>query len=99
MSLRHVAGLIGRVVMAFRLDRSLTLYVFGPLSRFRRPRGLRIPILMYHSISDEPETGHPYYWINTSPARFTEHMKFLHDNNYEVISLSKAIELIRELGS
>jgi peptidoglycan/xylan/chitin deacetylase (PgdA/CDA1 family) len=50
---------------------------------------------MYHSISDEPETGHPYYWINTSPARFAEHMKFLHDNNYQVISLSTAVDLIR----
>jgi peptidoglycan/xylan/chitin deacetylase (PgdA/CDA1 family) len=50
---------------------------------------------MYHSISDEPETGHPYYWINTSPERFAEHMKFLHDNNYQVISLSAAVDHIR----
>jgi peptidoglycan/xylan/chitin deacetylase (PgdA/CDA1 family)/glycosyltransferase involved in cell wall biosynthesis len=50
---------------------------------------------MYHSISNEPETGHPYYWINTSPARFAEHMKFLHDNNYQVISLSRAVEIIQ----
>jgi|GEM_PF-90729 len=85
--------------MAFRLDRCLTLYFFGPLLRFQRPRGLRIPILMYHSISNEPETGHPYYWINTSPARFAEQMKFLHDNNYHVISLSAAVDLIREQGS
>lgn len=54
---------------------------------------------MYHSISSESETGHPYYWINTSPPRFAEHMKFLHDNNYQVISLSRAVELIRGQGS
>jgi peptidoglycan/xylan/chitin deacetylase (PgdA/CDA1 family) len=54
---------------------------------------------MYHSISDEPESGHPYYWINTAPARFAEHMKFLRDNNYQVISLSRAVDLIREQGS
>ncbi len=78
-----------------RLDRLLTLYLFGPLARLRKPRGLRIPILMYHSISDDPETGHPYYWINTSPACFAEHMKFLYDNGYQVIPLSTAVEMIR----
>jgi peptidoglycan/xylan/chitin deacetylase (PgdA/CDA1 family) len=50
---------------------------------------------MYHSISDDPETGHPYYWINTKPALFAEHMKFLHDNNYQVIPLSTAVGMIR----
>ena len=54
---------------------------------------------MYHSISDEPESGHPYYWINTSPARFGEHMKFLQENNYTVISLSQAVEIIQSQGS
>jgi len=49
---------------------------------------------MYHSISDEPEKGHPYFWINTSPKRFAEHMKYLHENNYEVISLSEAVDII-----
>ncbi len=38
---------------------------------------------MYHSISDESEKGHPYFWINTSPKRFAEQMKFLYDNYYE----------------
>jgi len=79
-----------------RIDRLLTVYVFRPLARLRQPRGLRIPILMYHSISDEPETGHPYYWINTSPALFAEHMKFLHDHDYRVIPLSAAVDMIRE---
>jgi peptidoglycan/xylan/chitin deacetylase (PgdA/CDA1 family) len=50
---------------------------------------------MYHSISDEPEIGHPYYWINTSPARFAEHMKYLYDNGYQVIPLNKAVKMIR----
>lgn len=81
--------------MNFRLDRFLTLYLFGPLSRLRKPKGLRIPILMYHSISDGRENRHPYYWINTSPARFAEHMKYLHDNNYQVIPLAEAVEMIR----
>lgn len=51
--------------------------------------------MMYHSISDERESGHPYFWINTSPKRFTAHMKYLYDNNYHVISLAEAVELIR----
>jgi hypothetical protein len=81
--------------MSLRLDRLLTLYFFAPPARLFPPKkGIRIPILMYHSISDEPEHGHPYFWINTSPARFAEHMKFLQDNGYKVISLSEAVELI-----
>jgi len=51
---------------------------------------------MYHSICDEPEKGHPYFWINTSQKRFAEHMKFLHDNNYKVIDLSEAVRLISD---
>ena len=81
--------------MSFRVDRLLTLCFFGPLCRLLRPKGLRIPILMYHSISEERETGHPYYWINTSPDIFAEQMKCLHDNDYQVISLSDAVELIK----
>jgi len=49
---------------------------------------------MYHSISNEPEKGHPYFWINTSRKRFAEQMKFLKDNGYKVIPLSKAVTLI-----
>jgi peptidoglycan/xylan/chitin deacetylase (PgdA/CDA1 family) len=81
--------------MSFRFDRLLTLYFFGPVAGLFAPRkGIRIPILMYHSISDDPETGHPYFWINTSPARFAEQMKFLHENCYKVIPLSTAVDLI-----
>lgn len=78
-----------------RFDRFLTLYFFRHLARvLPQQKGIRIPILMYHSISDEPEKGHPYFWINTSPKRFSEHMQFLHDNNYRVISLSDAVHII-----
>ena len=81
----------------FRIDRFLTLHVFRHLNRMLpQPRGIRIPILMYHSICDEPEKGHPYFWINTSQKRFAEHMKFLADHDYQVIPLSRAIDLIRE---
>ena len=82
-----------------RLDRFLTLHFFGPVSRLRKSQGLRIPILMYHSISDEPESGHPYFWINSSPDRFAQHMKYLHNNDYQIIGLSQAVELIRSPGA
>ncbi|MCP4370264.1 MAG: polysaccharide deacetylase family protein [Deltaproteobacteria bacterium] len=51
---------------------------------------------MYHSISNESENGvHPYYKVNTSPEVFTMHMKSLYENNYKVISLSDAVNLLR----
>ena len=73
----------------FRLDRLLTLYFFYPLTRLRSSdREPRIPILMYHSISDsKQERIHPYYQTTTSPQVFVQHMKFLHDNGYSVINL------------
>jgi peptidoglycan/xylan/chitin deacetylase (PgdA/CDA1 family) len=88
---------IADFLMFLRLDRLLTLYFMGPIGkRFFSQKGVRIPILMYHSISDEKEKGHPYFWINTSPDRFAEQMKFLHDNGYKVISLSSAVDLITQ---
>ena len=73
----------------FRLDRFLTLYFFHPLSpRGKSANDLRIPILMYHSVSDAAEHGvHPYYRINTTPTIFAEHMKFLKENDYTPIDL------------
>ena len=50
---------------------------------------------MYHSISNDNEnTVHPYYRINTSPEVFTEHMRYLHDNNYSIVSLHDIKELL-----
>jgi len=78
-----------------RVDRILSLYFFHPLRKVvRRSKGIRIPILMYHSISDEPESGHPYFWTNTPPKRFAEQMRSLKENDYEVISLPDAAEIL-----
>ena len=73
----------------FRLDRFLTLYFFHPLvRRGGHSKEFRVPILMYHSISDDRENeGHPYYHINTSPAVFAEQMRFISDNDYSVVDL------------
>lgn len=82
---------------SFRLDRFLTLYFFYPLLRILpQERNSRIPILMYHSISDDKMEGvHPYYETNTSPKVFTDHMKFLYENNYKVINLDQALRVLK----
>jgi hypothetical protein len=80
---------------AFRADRFATLYFFHPLRRLR-PQGTRIPILMYHSISDADDSSrHPYYRTVTAPQVFDRHLKFLHDGGYRTISLSDAVRLLR----
>lgn len=78
-----------------RVDRFLTLYFFHLLRKTSpRRKGIRVPILMYHSISDAPEeVSHPYFKTNTSPRVFAEHMSMLREQSYSVISLSSAVEL------
>lgn len=41
-----------------------------------------IPVLMFHGV---PEYTHP--WVNTSPERFAEYMRFLADESFNVIAL------------
>jgi len=81
----------------FRLDRLLTLYFFHPLLRaISFHKKARIPILMYHSISNDNESNvHPYYRINTSPDVFAKHINFLHENNYKVIGLDQAVKTLK----
>jgi peptidoglycan/xylan/chitin deacetylase (PgdA/CDA1 family) len=75
-------------MISFRLDRLLTLYLFGPLLSKKQSSGnKRIPILMYHSVSDEKERTHPYYHVNTSPIVFDTHMRYLRENNYSTVNL------------
>ena len=76
------------IMINFRLDRFLTLYLFRHITKKQTSAGdKRIPILMYHSISDEKEKSHSYYHVNTSPAVFDAHMRYLYENNYSVINL------------
>jgi peptidoglycan/xylan/chitin deacetylase (PgdA/CDA1 family) len=82
--------------MSFRLDRLATLYVVNPLKRREAGNGSSIPILMYHSISDEVETGvHPYYRTVTSPQVFTAQMRYLYDNGYKTASLREVLTQIQ----
>ena len=50
-----------------------------------------IPILMYHSVSDDSEVGvAPYYRLTTSPARFRQQMLWLREAGYRSIDLTEA---------
>lgn len=76
-----------------RLDRAASLLIDSCRSRPLPNREVpAIPVLMYHSISEEDESAvHPYYRVTTSPSRFREHMDWLAANGYNAISLEEAI--------
>ncbi len=75
-----------------RLDRLATLYISFPLTQLLGPRaGTRVPILMYHSISDNLfGMSHPYYHINTPPRVFSEQMRWLRNHGFRCVSLEDA---------
>jgi peptidoglycan/xylan/chitin deacetylase (PgdA/CDA1 family) len=84
--------------MSFRFDRFATLCVVNPL-RSSSSNQTSIPILMYHSVSNGSQdiseekreaAAHPYYRTSTSPQRFAEQMKYLHDHDYGTISPREA---------
>jgi peptidoglycan/xylan/chitin deacetylase (PgdA/CDA1 family) len=74
-----------------RFDRLATLYVVSPLLRLGGSSERSVPILMYHSIADEDESGvHAYYRTKTSPAMFSAQLKCLNDSGYKVCTLDQA---------
>lgn len=78
---------------SFRLDRFLTLYFFHPLLKILpKSKESRMPILMYHSISnDRVKKVHPYYETSTSPYIFAQQMRFLYENGYHTVNIEEAI--------
>jgi peptidoglycan/xylan/chitin deacetylase (PgdA/CDA1 family) len=78
---------------AVRLDRTLTLGLFGPLGRLRmRGSSHGIPILMYHSVSqDLDDTVHPYFRTVTSPEKFALQVGVLRAAGYAAVTLSQAL--------
>jgi len=76
-----------------RLDRLITLYLSSPLARLFASAGAnRIPILTYHSISENLfGYSSPYYQINTSPAVFSEQMHWLRNAGYCTLNLPEAL--------
>ena len=77
-----------------RLDRLATLYLAQPLGAGRRSA---VPILMYHSVTEDRQPGiHPYYRTTVSPQVFAEQMAYLHREGYRTRSPG---ELVEALGS
>jgi peptidoglycan/xylan/chitin deacetylase (PgdA/CDA1 family) len=72
-----------------RLDRTISLYLSLPVMRFLgRDRLDCVPILAYHSISDNLfGHSHPYYQINTAPEVFRRQMCWLRTAGYQTIDL------------
>jgi peptidoglycan/xylan/chitin deacetylase (PgdA/CDA1 family) len=83
-----------------RLDRLITLGLVRPIRR--AVLGLnraQLPILMYHSISDEPEDeASPYYRTATRPAIFAQHMALLRDEGYRVMSVQDGLREFQSGG-
>ena len=83
-----------------RLDSHISTYAVRPLLRLTNSvnsSAYRIPILMYHNISDEKEDHlHPYFRLNTSPEVFRSHMSILKKNDYNVIGPSDVANLLRD---
>jgi peptidoglycan/xylan/chitin deacetylase (PgdA/CDA1 family) len=81
-----------------RLDRTLSLRLVHPLMRMNIPsHKLALPILMYHSISDDPESGvSTYYKTNTSPALFEQHLRYLNSKGFRSVNLVEAVRLLQQ---
>jgi peptidoglycan/xylan/chitin deacetylase (PgdA/CDA1 family) len=79
-----------------RLDRMMTLWVTRPLLSAGLAASRRtVPVLMYHSISGDPETGvAPYYKTATNPAVFEEQIRFLTDQGYQSVDVAEAFRLL-----
>lgn len=84
-----------------RVERAITLGIVYPFRKvISFPAKTGIPILMYHSISDDPEsTVHPYFRVNTSAAMFDRHLAFLHNNGFESLRLSRLSEALKNTKS
>jgi peptidoglycan/xylan/chitin deacetylase (PgdA/CDA1 family) len=81
-----------------RVDRFVTLRIVRPVRRIcARPTRPRIPILMYHSVSETSFKGvHPYFALETSPKVFAAQMTYLHESGYKTISTADLVRLLCE---
>lgn len=93
-----------RFVSSMRPDRFITLKLIQPFRRALVARhtspDASLPVLMYHSISDDAEPGvRPYYRVCTSPRRFRRQMQLLKDNGYRGVTLSEGLKSKSEIGN
>ena len=86
--------------MDLRVDRLATLYLVNPVLRRSSPPAGSIPILMYHSISNDAESGvRAYYRTATAPAVFASHMNYLHEQHYRTVNLAEAARALQNGGA
>ena len=87
------------------VDRLITLGVVSPVrhalgrlaatSLRRSASDPRLPILMYHSVSDDPESvPAPYYRTVTSPRIFAMQMAWLKTRGYRAVTLSEGLAML-----
>ena len=85
-----------------RPDRMASVCFFWPISRFTHwGNEPRVPILMYHSVSNNLfGKSHPYYQINTSPRVFEQQMRALRDAGYRTVEPADCVgdKLRRQAG-
>ena len=95
-----LANMIGDGFVMPRVDRLATLYLGYPIKRlFNWNDVSHVPILMYHSVSDNMfGKKHPYYQINTSPQIFARQMKWLHEAGYQTLTLAGLRDAIENGG-
>jgi peptidoglycan/xylan/chitin deacetylase (PgdA/CDA1 family) len=81
---------------SLRADRLATIYLVRPWRQLiARRNSKRIPILMYHSISELSATNaHPYFETRTSPGVFEMQMKYLYENGYSTISPADVVAIL-----
>jgi peptidoglycan/xylan/chitin deacetylase (PgdA/CDA1 family) len=85
-----------RLFMSVRLDRLLSLCLFQPLRRsLGGTGGFRLPVLMYHSISDGAEADVPaYYRTSTSPGTFAAQMAWLQAHGFKAVNLKTGLRML-----
>lgn len=78
----------------------MSLYAFRPLAELNFVSAKRaLPILMYHSVSDDPEPGvPPYYKTTTSPARFAQQIGWLSEGGFRSVTLEEGFRLAQQGG-
>lgn len=82
-----------------RMDRTLSLYLSRPLMKigFGLGEEWAVPILMYHSISDDPEARvSPYYKTCTSSAAFENQMRRLQSLGFRPVGLNEAAQMLQQ---
>lgn len=81
-----------------RLDRLISVGLVNPVRKAvgrTSATGRCLPVLMYHSISDDPEPAHsPYYKVCTSPRRFAEQMRWLKAAGWQGVTLSDGLNFL-----